>query len=64
MHGLTYLQAEDATSLARILPEFLHHPYPHPAMLEIKTQNKASAAVLKDYFKHYHHESAKSVDDH
>lgn len=52
MHGLTYLQAEDATSLARVLPEFLHHPYPHPAMLEIKTQNKASAAVLKDYFKH------------
>lgn len=50
--GLDYYAAADESGLKACLPAFLDLNIRKPAILEIKTPNKTSAAVLKEYFKY------------
>lgn len=51
MFGLDYFAASDVSGLRACLPVFLDHTNKKPALLEVKTPNKTSAATLRDYFK-------------
>lgn len=51
MFGLDYFAASDAAGLQVCLPVFLDPKNNKPALLEVKTPNKTSAATLKEYFK-------------
>jgi 2-succinyl-5-enolpyruvyl-6-hydroxy-3-cyclohexene-1-carboxylate synthase len=50
--GLDYYAASDESGLKAIMPTFLDINIRKPAILEIKTPNKTSAAVLREYFKY------------
>jgi 2-succinyl-5-enolpyruvyl-6-hydroxy-3-cyclohexene-1-carboxylate synthase len=50
--GLDYYTASAESGLKACLPAFLDLNIRKPAILEIKTPNKTSAAVLKEYFKY------------
>lgn len=50
MFGLKYFQAFDSETLKNCLPEFLNSNISMPALLEIKTVNKISASILREYF--------------
>jgi 2-succinyl-5-enolpyruvyl-6-hydroxy-3-cyclohexene-1-carboxylate synthase len=52
MFGLDYYAAADESGLKICLPDFLDLNIRKPAILEIKTPNKTSAAVLREYFKY------------
>jgi len=52
MFGLDYYAASDESGLKACLPTFLDLNIRKPAILEIKTPNKTSAAVLREYFKY------------
>jgi 2-succinyl-5-enolpyruvyl-6-hydroxy-3-cyclohexene-1-carboxylate synthase len=49
---IDYYAASDSGGLEACLPAFLDLNIRKPAILEIKTPNKTSAAVLKEYFKY------------
>jgi 2-succinyl-5-enolpyruvyl-6-hydroxy-3-cyclohexene-1-carboxylate synthase len=51
MFGLDYYAASDESRLQSCLPAFLDKNILNPAILEVKTSNKTSAAVLREYFK-------------
>lgn len=51
MFGLDYYAASDESGLQACLPVFLDRNIEKPGILEVKTPNKTSAAVLKEYFK-------------
>lgn len=51
MFGLDYYAVSDESGLRTCLPVFLDKNIRKPAILEVKTQNKTSAAVLREYFK-------------
>lgn len=51
MYNLDFYRSTDEESLKKALPQFLHPRTSRPAILEVKTPNKLSAAVLRDYFK-------------
>lgn len=50
MFGLDYYEACDAETLKACIPAFLNRSYTKPALLEVKTPNKKSAFVLREYF--------------
>lgn len=50
--GLEYYAATDESGLKECLPSFLDLNMRKPTILEIKTPNKTSAAVLREYFKY------------
>lgn len=52
MFGLDYYAASDESGLKNCLPNFLDLNIRKPAILEIKTPNKTSATVLREYFKY------------
>lgn len=52
MFGLDFYAASDESGLQACLPTFLDLNIRKPAILEIKTPNKTSAAVLREYFKY------------
>lgn len=52
MYGLDYYAASDESGLQACLPVFLDINIQKPAILEVKTPNKTSAAVLREYFKY------------
>jgi 2-succinyl-5-enolpyruvyl-6-hydroxy-3-cyclohexene-1-carboxylate synthase len=52
MFGLDYYAASEESGLKVCLPTFMDLNIRKPAILEIKTPNKTSAAVLREYFKY------------
>jgi 2-succinyl-5-enolpyruvyl-6-hydroxy-3-cyclohexene-1-carboxylate synthase len=50
LYSLPYYFAGDAESLRTQLPSFMNISAEKPAIFEIKTPNKTSASVLRDYF--------------
>ncbi|HHN47959.1 MAG TPA: 2-succinyl-5-enolpyruvyl-6-hydroxy-3-cyclohexene-1-carboxylic-acid synthase [Bacteroidales bacterium] len=50
--GLDYYVATDESELQACLPVFLDKSMMKPAIFEVKTSNKTSAAVLREYFKY------------
>ncbi len=52
MFELDYYLAEEEDGLRLCLPDFLNQNMKKPAILEVKTPNKTSAAVLREYFKY------------
>ena len=52
MYDIPYFFSEDETSLREQLPAFFDTSSNKPAILEVKTPNRDSAALLRNYFEH------------